>query len=84
MESVLRGVWSEAADLERDADLIRLASRAGLDAAIVEQAMTNRDGLAEAEANREARRELGLWGVPSFQVGGLSTWGQDRIPLLLA
>jgi 2-hydroxychromene-2-carboxylate isomerase len=82
MESALRGVWAEAADLEDDADLGRIAARAGLGDDVVERALQNRDGLSRVEANREARRELGLWGVPSFEVGAFSTWGQDRIPLL--
>ncbi|NLY95799.1 MAG: hypothetical protein GXY23_17445 [Myxococcales bacterium] len=83
VESALRGIWSEAADLEDDGDLFRLAARAGLDADVVERALEEREGLARAEAHREARRELGLWGVPSLEVGGIATWGQDRIPLLL-
>jgi 2-hydroxychromene-2-carboxylate isomerase len=84
VESVLRGVWSEAADLESEVDLARLAARAGLGDAVLERASRNREGLTQAEAHREARRELGLWGVPALEVGGFSTWGQDRIPLLFA
>ena len=31
-----------------------------------------------AEANRAEMFSLGLWGVPSFRVGNVSAWGQDR------
>jgi 2-hydroxychromene-2-carboxylate isomerase len=82
MESALRGVWVDAADLEDDGDLTRIAARAGLGEDVVARALRNREGLSRVEAHREARAELGLWGVPSFEVGALSTWGQDRIPLL--
>ena len=27
----------------------------------------------------EKMTELGLWGVPSFRVGEVSAWGQDRL-----
>ena len=38
----------------------------------------------ELERNRQVLLELGLWGVPSFRLGGgslppYSTWGQDRL-----
>jgi 2-hydroxychromene-2-carboxylate isomerase len=82
MESALRGVWVEAADLEDDGDLTRIAARAGLGSDVVPRALLNREGLSRVEAHREARAELGLWGVPSLEVGERSTWGQDRIPLL--
>ena len=26
--------------------------------------------------------DLGIWGVPSFRVGDVSTWGQDRLWLI--
>jgi 2-hydroxychromene-2-carboxylate isomerase len=32
-----------------------------------------------AERNREELFSLGLWGVPSFRVGDLAVWGQDRL-----
>jgi 2-hydroxychromene-2-carboxylate isomerase len=36
-----------------------------------------------AEYNRLALHDdAALWGVPSFRVGELTTWGQDRLPLV--
>ena len=37
---------------------------------------------AEAELNRQALLELGLWGVPSLRYGELTIWGQDRLDVL--
>ena len=37
---------------------------------------------AEAEANRAEMMALGVWGVPSFRVGDVITWGQDRMWLI--
>ena len=34
------------------------------------------------EKNRESLTDMGLWGVPSFRIGELAFWGQDRIWLL--
>lgn len=44
-----------------------------------QHALNDPDGLQYAEHNRQAMFALGLWGVPSFQYGELTTWGQDRI-----
>ncbi len=79
-ESFLAGVFAEAVDSTTDAGLLHLAARAGLDEADVRAALADESWRAEAEANREALFALGLWGVPSFQVGTLPPqWGQDRL-----
>jgi len=35
-----------------------------------------------AESNRKELEQLGLWGVPCFQYGDISVWGQDRLFVL--
>ena len=77
--SFMRGVWAEGIDAGSDRGLRRIAERAGLgwDEALV--ALKDETWRKTAEANREAMFELGLWGVPSFQVGNLAVWGQDRL-----
>ena len=32
-----------------------------------------------AEDNRAEMAAFGLWGVPSFRVGDVAVWGQDRL-----
>lgn len=82
--SAAAGIWSEALDAADDADLVVMAERAGVSRAEVMEAVADLDrGRALAETNREALiDDAALWGVPSFRVGSLVTWGQDRLPLV--
>lgn len=76
--SFMRGVWAEGIDAGSDKGLRQIAERAGLDWADAQQALRNDDWRQSAERNRAEMFGLGLWGVPSFRVGTLTTWGQDR------
>jgi 2-hydroxychromene-2-carboxylate isomerase len=70
-------------DVASDAGLYLVAERAGVSSAEVDAALMDLPtGLALAEDNRSALHDAGLWGVPSFRVGSLTTWGQDRLPLV--
>lgn len=77
--SFMHGVWAEGIDAGTDKGLRRIAERAGLNWAEAQQALRNDDWRQTAERNREEMFSLGLWGVPSFRVGTLTTWGQDRL-----
>jgi len=79
-----RGIWSQGIDVATDAGLAALAARAGLDpAAAIAAANGPEDAWrAMVAENREALLEMGLWGVPSFRMGDLIAWGQDRLDLL--
>jgi 2-hydroxychromene-2-carboxylate isomerase len=80
VESFLRGAFAEGVDATTDAGLLKLAARAGLSAAQVNIALADPSWRAVAEANRVELFDLGLWGVPSFRVGGCDAhWGQDRL-----
>lgn len=82
--SVMRGIWSEARDVANVSDLVELAARAGISEAEVKAVLDDRSWKEPAKANRDALTGLGLWGVPSFQIGGYLTWGQDRLPMIEA
>jgi 2-hydroxychromene-2-carboxylate isomerase len=82
VHSIAKGVWSEARDVAHLPDLVELAARAGLGEADVHRAIEDESWREKAQANRDALTDLGLWGVPSLRIGGYSTWGQDRIPLV--
>lgn len=84
VHSIATGAWSEARDVGHIPDLVYLAGRAGIDEAEVRAALEDRTWKEKAKANRDALTGLGLWGVPSFRIGGYATWGQDRIALLEA
>ncbi|MGB5812480.1 MAG: DsbA family protein [Polyangiales bacterium] len=82
--SVLQGGWSEARDIASVRDLIFLAERVGISKTEVREAIVDDSWKTRAEANRKTLTDLGLWGVPSVQVGSYATWGQDRVPLIRA
>lgn len=82
LTSAARGVWAEAKDLADYVDLRAVVERAGLDWADARTALAD-DGWRTWAADHAAELDgLGLWGVPSFKVGELIVWGQDRLELI--
>jgi 2-hydroxychromene-2-carboxylate isomerase len=77
-----QAIWSKAIDVTTDEGMQIVAKRAGLFWPELKEAMENDDWRSTVEANREALTEVGLWGVPSFKIGDLALWGQDRDWLL--
>lgn len=75
-------IWSKAVDVATDEGMQTVAKRAGLSWPEMQEAMQDDQWRASAEANQEALLAMGLWGVPSYRIGGLSVWGQDRLWLL--
>lgn len=78
-QSFLKGVWAEGIDAGSDAGLQQIVERAGLDWNKARALIGGDHWRAEAEANRAEMMGLGIWGVPSFRVGDVATWGQDRM-----
>jgi len=81
LHSVGNAIWAEGIDVGTDAGLRYAVERAGLSWATVAERLKTPD-LQYAEDNRVDLLAMGLWGVPSFRLGGLITWGQDRVWLL--
>ena len=78
--SFLRAAFAGGIDMTKDAGLLPVAARAGIDAAAVHAALADPSWQTVAEANRTDLFTLGLWGVPSFQVDDRpGWWGQDRL-----
>ena len=77
--SFLRGVWSEGIDAGNQRGLRKIVERAGLEWQGALAALQDEGWRANAEQNRAELFELGLWGVPSFRVGAVAAWGQDRL-----
>lgn len=75
----LRGVFAQGLDAGSDAGLRRIVEAAGLDWVDARPHLLDTGWRAEAEANRREMTGLGLWGVPSFRVGDVAVWGQDRL-----
>lgn len=78
----LAGVWSQGIDAGSDAGMRQIVESAGLDWEEARQQLGSEHWRAEAEANRAEMSGLGIWGVPSFRVGDVITWGQDRLWLI--
>ncbi len=77
--SFMRGVWSEGIDAGSDSGLRKIVERAGLDWRQARAALKDEGWRTTAEQNRADMFSLGLWGVPSFHVGDVAVWGQDRL-----
>ena len=82
VRSAMRGIWAEGLDAASDAGLATMAERAGIAAHEVAAALADEDWRARVEHNRVTLFAAGLWGVPSFRLGALATWGQDRLWLV--
>lgn len=77
-----RAIWGQGEQIKRESVLRKGLQRAGIDPNQTNLASPADSALNYAEANREALSDLGLWGVPSYQLGGLAVWGQDRLWLI--
>jgi 2-hydroxychromene-2-carboxylate isomerase len=81
-KSAMRGIWAEARDVASYVDLRHVVERAGLPWDEAKQVVGNPAAVKQATANAADLAVFGLWGVPSFKVGDLTTWGQDRLPMI--
>jgi 2-hydroxychromene-2-carboxylate isomerase len=80
--SVGSAVWAEGLDLTSDRDLATVVERAGLDWGRARAALADTSWRELTARHRAELDALGLWGVPSFCLGELAVWGQDRLPIL--
>lgn len=80
-DAVFRAAWGEDRDIE---DVALLASLVGDDAIANEaaRAATGDAVKAALRANTDEAMARGVFGVPSFVVGGEVYWGQDRMVLV--
>lgn len=83
-EAAATAIWSAGADMTQDAVLLRAATAAGIKPDKVAAALATTAWQQEAEDNRQALFDAGLWGVPGLvlRLDGRTlcvTWGQDRL-----
>lgn len=69
----------EGLEVRRDDVLQTVIDRAGMDWTQSQARLANGIDTKFAEENLKALFDAGLWGVPSFRCGALTTWGQDRL-----
>lgn len=80
---VMRAEWAEGKDIGNPDVLLAIGEQIGLEAEELRAAFTDQARLAQLEKNWGEAQELGLIGVPSFQVGEELFWGSDRIEYVL-
>jgi 2-hydroxychromene-2-carboxylate isomerase len=76
---VMRAEWAGGLDIGDEKVLLDVGAKVGLDAVELQQAFSDEGKLSQLDKNWEEAQELGLIGVPSFQVGDELFWGSDRI-----
>ncbi|MEM7767324.1 MAG: DsbA family protein [Pseudomonadota bacterium] len=77
--SFLTGVWADGIDAGSQSGLQQIVERAGLDWSVAKGEIGTDGWRAIEAANQAELLDLGIWGVPSFRVGAVSAWGQDRL-----
>lgn len=81
-QAVFRAQWGEGQDLSAPTAVAALAAEIGVDPAALLAAI---DSPAVKDALRQAVDDAiaaGVFGVPSFVVGGEMFWGTDRLPMV--
>ena len=77
-----QGIWSEGIDVSTQKGLRKVVERSGLNWQTAQSFLTKNTWRERAETNRQEMLAQGIWGVPTFRLGELSLWGQDRIDYL--
>jgi 2-hydroxychromene-2-carboxylate isomerase len=81
-EALFRQAYGEGAAVFDDRTLAALARAAGLDGDRLIAEIDAPETQARHHATLEAALSVGVFGVPSFVIGGEVFWGNDRIVLL--
>lgn len=76
---LMTGIWSQGLDVNDRNTLQSIVERLDLDWQQALDAMRANHGVHQAHVNSDDLAKLGLWGVPSFKVGQMTYWGQDRL-----
>ena len=82
MLACFRAIYVDNIDLTKSANVNNIIQDLGLDVGDANAYQQQHDWQQWADINQVDLSKLGLWGVPSFNYGDCSLWGQDRIPAL--
>ena len=80
---VMRAEWAGGLDIGDEAVLLDVGRKIGLDEAELQESFSDPVKLGQLEANWAEAQDMGLIGVPSFQIGEELFWGSDRIEYVL-
>jgi 2-hydroxychromene-2-carboxylate isomerase len=78
-EAFLRAVWTEERDIADPATLRSIAAENGADGEALVGIIDDDQVTAEYRANAQAAIDAGVFGVPTYVIGGELFWGQDRL-----
>jgi 2-hydroxychromene-2-carboxylate isomerase len=79
MHAIYAAYWADDRDINDDAVLVELAASVGLDGAALVAGTKDDAVKALLKAATDEAVKLGLFGAPTFMVGDLLFWGQDRL-----
>lgn len=82
LQAAGKAIWAEGIDVATDEGMEHVAERSGLFWPELKAALTLDDWRSKVEEHRQIMTEAGVWGVPSFKIGEIALWGQDRDWLL--
>ena len=80
---VMRAEWAHGLDIGDESVLLEVGQRVGLDGDALTASFSKPVYLEQLENNWAEAQELGLIGVPSFQIGEELFWGSDRMEYVL-
>ncbi len=80
---VMRAEWAGGMDIGNEKVLLDVGDSIGLDRDGLQASLTDEVNLAQLDKNWSEAEDLGLIGVPSFQIGEELFWGSDRIEYVL-
>jgi 2-hydroxychromene-2-carboxylate isomerase len=80
--AVGQATFAKGIDVADDEGMQIVAQKSGLFWPEVAEAMKDESWRQHDEKNCADLYEYGLWGVPSFRIGNVAVWGQDRHWLL--
>lgn len=81
IQDIFRFVWRDGADPASVQETQALAARLGV--ADIEHAIAQPEVKAQLRQNTEQAIARGVFGVPTFALGGDLFWGEDATPMLL-
>jgi 2-hydroxychromene-2-carboxylate isomerase len=79
IEAVLAGFWEQGLKMDDPEVLSKVIASAGLDASALMAAAASPEVKSALAANTEAAVARGVFGVPTFFVGGEMFFGKDRL-----
>lgn len=80
---VMRAEWAAGLDIGDESVLLQVGESIGLEREELQAAFIDPENIAQLESNWIEAQQLGLIGVPSFQLGEELFWGSDRIEYVL-